>query len=311
LYGKECCSKNNVSDINSDCIANKTSSISAFNKAVMNINNDKSDSDEDNSVIISSDCYAAIAMDDDDTQLNELDLTPSPIDKLPALSTGTIQVVPIESSTFHRNFMPEEHFMINLCNVCKEANAPLDLVDNVVKVFCDTQSNGLNLESNVVHSCEYFLKHLNQQFNTPVPESVTVKVEDQNGNDQMISVIWQNFLSQAIDLIHDHEIWGDKNNFIGTVPMDDPYSSFKHGKMDNKVDEVADGFWYKQTIEECAKLLMENDSWCWDWFFTVTKQELMCINKIHWSHSCLHSVYLMESIDIKLQHGVCLDTFLI
>ena len=46
--------------------------------------------------------------------------------------------------------------------------------------------------------------------------------------------------------------------------MDDPYSSFKHGKMDNKVDEVADGFWYKQTIEECAKLLMENDSWCWD-----------------------------------------------
>jgi len=24
--------------------------------------------------------------------------------------------------------------------------------------------------------------------------------------------------------------------------------------MDNKVDEVVDGFWYKQTIEECAKI---------------------------------------------------------
>jgi len=63
----------------------------------MNINNDKSNSDEDNSVIISSDCYAAIAMDDDDTQFNELDSKPSPIDKLPDLSTGTIQVVPIET----------------------------------------------------------------------------------------------------------------------------------------------------------------------------------------------------------------------
>jgi len=86
------------------------------------------------------------------------------------------------------------------------------------------------------------LKHLNQWFNTPVAESVTIKVEDQNGNNQMVSVIQQNFLSQVIDLIHDHEIWGDKNNFIGTVPMDDPYNSFKHGQMDNKVDEVADGF---------------------------------------------------------------------
>ena len=155
----------------------------------MNINNDKNDSDEDDSVIISSDCYAAIAMDDDDTQFNELDLKPSPIDKLPDLSTGTIQVVPIQSSTFHRNFTPEEHFTINLCNVCEEANAPLDLIDKVDKVFCDAQSNGLNLESNVVCSHEYFLKHLNQWFNTPVPESVTVKVEDQNSNDQMVSVI--------------------------------------------------------------------------------------------------------------------------
>jgi len=95
-------------------------------------------------------------MDDDDTQFNELDSKPSPIDKLPDLSTGTIQVVPIESRTFHRNFTPEEHFMLNLCNVCEEANAPLDLVDKVVEVFCDAQSNGLNLESNVVCSCEYF-----------------------------------------------------------------------------------------------------------------------------------------------------------
>jgi len=110
------------------------------------------------------------------------------------------------------------------------------------------------LESNVIHSREYFLKHLNKRFNTPVPESVDVKVEDPKGNDQTITVIRQNFLTQAMDLIHDHEIWGDCNNFTGTVSMDDPYNSFKHGRSDKKVDEVVDGIWYRQTVEECAKI---------------------------------------------------------
>jgi len=32
-----------------------------------------------------------------------------------------------------------------------------------------------------------------------------------------------------MDLIHDHEIWGNENNFIGAVSMDGPYNSFKHG----------------------------------------------------------------------------------
>jgi len=28
----------------------------------------------------------------------------------------------------------------------------------------------------------------------------------------------------------------------------------------------------------------------------------MCINEIHWSHFCLHSVYLIKSVDTKLWH---------
>jgi len=36
--------------------------------------------------------------------------------------------------------------------------------------------------------------------------------------------------------------------------------------------------------------------------FTATKHELVCINKIDWSHFCLHSVYLIKSVDTKLWH---------
>ncbi len=101
---------------------------------------------------------------------------------------------------------------------------------------------------------EYFLKHLNDHFNTPLPETVHANIEDQDGNEHVFSMIWHNFLLQAMDLIHDHEIWGNENNFTGTVPMDDPYNCFSHGQKDNKVDEVVDGFWYKQTVQECAQI---------------------------------------------------------
>jgi len=99
------------------------------------------------------------------------------------------QVLPMDSDMFHWAFTPEEHFMINLCNVCDEANTPLDLVDKVVAVFCDAQNNGLNMESNVVCSREYFLRHLNKRFNITPPESINVTIEDMSGNEQVVTVI--------------------------------------------------------------------------------------------------------------------------
>ena len=244
-----------LSHNSSELIENKTLLFLQTSQSVVNSDVDRIYCNDNDMESMSSDCYAAIAMDDYGSQINECNLKPnSSTSQLLNLSTDSIQVVPIEGSTFHRNFTPKEHFMINLCSVCEDANAPLDLVDKVVKVFRDAQSNGLNLESDVIRSREYFLKHLNKRFNTPVPESVDVKVEDPKGNDQTITVIRQNFLTQAMDLIHDHEIWGDCNNFTGTVSMDDPYNSFKHGQSDKKVDEVVDGIWYRQTVEECAKI---------------------------------------------------------
>jgi len=57
-----------------------------------------------------------------------------------------------------------------------------------------------------------------------------------------------------MDLIHDHEIWGNETNFIRTINMGDPFNPFKYGRCDNKVDEVVDGAWYKHTVLECAKI---------------------------------------------------------
>jgi len=190
----------------------------------------------------------------DDSYYNDYDVTENSIHDTLHESIDEIKVMPIDDDMFSRPFTPEEHFMINLCHVCDEANAPLDLVDKVVAVFRDAQSNGLNLESDIVRSREYFLKHLMKRFNVPIPESVNVVIEDNSGNEQTISIVRQIFLSQAMDLIHDHEIWGNENNFKGTVDMDDPFDCYRYGRCDNKVDEVVDGVWYKKTVEECEKI---------------------------------------------------------
>jgi len=42
--------------------------------------------------------------------------------------------------------------------------------------------------------------------------------------------------------------------------MDDPN---KHGQCDNKVDEVANGVWYKKTVQECEKIA--NGKWFLYW----------------------------------------------
>jgi len=57
-----------------------------------------------------------------------------------------------------------------------------------------------------------------------------------------------------MDLIHDHKIWGDEKAFLGTICMEEPCHPLKYGQSDNKVDEVVDGFWYKETVRECASI---------------------------------------------------------
>jgi len=130
-----------------------------------------------------------LAKDDHDYTFN--DSKCSSTNSIVSTSMGTVQLLPVKGNLFNWAFTPEEHFMINLCNVCDEANAPLDLVDKVVAVIHDAQNNGLNMESNIICSREYFLKHLNKRFHVPSPETMNVTIEDVSGNSHDISVICQ------------------------------------------------------------------------------------------------------------------------
>jgi len=219
--------------------------------------NNKVDDTNDNSIPIdySSDSSKLLYSDEIANNFSDSNVSQSAGEIFSEESNiDSIIMSPIDNEKFHRPFTPEEHFMINLCNTCIEANALLDLVDKIVAVIRDAQFNGLNIDSNIVHSREYFLKHLSKRFTVPVPESIDVIVEDSSGNDQVVSVIRHNFLSQAMDLIHDHEIWGNESNFAGTVDMNDPYNPLKYGHCNNKVDEIVDGSWYKNTVKECEKI---------------------------------------------------------
>ena len=187
-------------------------------------------------------------------ECNNDDTVSSQDDSSSDSNIGSVNMLPCNGDLFQRAFTPEEHYMINLCNTCVDANVPLDLVDKIVSIFRDAQSNGLNIDSNIIRSREYFLKHLNKRFVVPLPEIVKVTIEDPSGNDVVIDVICHNFLLQALDLIHDHEIWGNESNFIGTVDMANPFDPMTYGQDDSKVDEVVDGVWYKQTVSECARI---------------------------------------------------------
>ena len=49
------------------------------------------------------------------------DIETSSTENVCGQSIASVKVLPIESDIFNRAFTPEEHFMINLCNVCEEA----------------------------------------------------------------------------------------------------------------------------------------------------------------------------------------------
>jgi len=70
---------------------------------------------------------------------------------------------------------------------------------------------------------------LSKHFVVPSPETVKVTIKEPSGNNLIINVIRHNFLQQAMDLIHDHEIWGDTKNLVGTVDMNNPFDPLKYG----------------------------------------------------------------------------------
>jgi len=67
-----------------------------------------------------------------------------------------------------------------------------------------------------------------------------------------VKVYTFDFLEQAMDLINDHHIWSDMNNFVGMVDAANPFSGCSPSPIGH-LDEVVDGSWYRSSFAECQR----------------------------------------------------------
>ena len=136
-------------------LAIKTLKKLSYHQIIHQPKNNKVDDTNDNSIPIdySSDSSKLLYSDEIANNFSDSNVSQSAGEIFSEESNiDSIIISPIDNEKFHRPFTPEEHFMINLCNTCIEANALLDLVDKIVAVFRDAQFNGLNIDSNIVRS---------------------------------------------------------------------------------------------------------------------------------------------------------------
>jgi len=167
---------------------------------------------------------------------------------------------------FHRPFTNEEFFMIKLCSICDRANVPHHIVDDIVDLLRESKRKNIVLDPEQLRTRIHFLKHLENRFKSPIPQSIIVGLEGFSSNDIQYSrglrdtaeIIWYDFKEQALDLIHDIKIWGNLDNFKGTIDPDNPFSG-KSPRTDGLIDEVVDGAWYKRTYEECKAIAGDED----------------------------------------------------
>jgi len=173
---------------------------------------------------------------------------------------------PISMFEFNRIFTSEEYFMIKLCQICDKANVPHHIVDDVVELLRDCKKNNVNVQPEQLRKSVHFLKHLSNRFKSPIPQSIIVGLEGFSSNDLKYSrdirdsaeIIWYDFKEQALDLIHDIGIWGNLENFEGTIDPKNPFSG-QSPRTDGLLDEVVDGAWYKKTYAECKEIAGDDD----------------------------------------------------
>ena len=173
---------------------------------------------------------------------------------------------PISMFEFNRVFSSEEYFMIKLCQICDKANVPHHIVDDVVDLLRDCKKNNVNVQPELLKKREHFLKHLSNRFKNPIPQSIIVGLEGFSSNDLKYSrdirdsaeINWYDFKEQALDLIHDIGIWGNLDNFEGTIDPKNPFSG-QSPRTDGLLDEVVDGAWYKRTYAECKEIAGDED----------------------------------------------------
>jgi len=173
---------------------------------------------------------------------------------------------PLSMFEFHRPFSNEEFFMIKLCSLCDKANVPHHIVDDIVDLLRECQRNEIYIQPEQLRKRVHFLKHLENHFKSPIPQSIVIGLEGFSSNDiqynrglwDTAEIIWYDFREQALDLIHDVKIWSNLENFKGTIDPKDPFSG-KPPRTDGLIDEVVDGAWYKRTYEECKAIAGDED----------------------------------------------------
>ncbi len=151
--------------------------------------------------------------------------------------------------------------------VCTEENAPLYLVDGLVKVLREEYDQGLCIEDICICGRRSFLQHLLKQFHCPKTHFMHIGIESLHPlgleyrrefcDSVLIVMYYYNFLDQVHDLLNDVSIWGDVSNFQGTVNLHDPFSN-EPLHHDGLVDELVDGQWFIKTNQQC-KILAPNE----------------------------------------------------
>ena len=180
--------------------------------------------------------------------------------------TSGVFYAPLSMFEFKRIFTNEEYFMIKLCQICDKANVPHHIVDDVVDLMRDCKKNNITIQPEQLRKRVHFLKHLANRFKSPIPQSIIVGLEGFSTNDLQYSrksrdkaeIIWYDFKEQAMDLIHDIGIWGDLDNFEGTIDPKNPFSG-QSPRTDGLLDEVVDGAWYNKTYAECKEIAGDED----------------------------------------------------
>ena len=127
---------------------------------------------------------------------------------------------------------------------------------------------------------------MDEGFKSPLPQLIITGLEGISNDDIDYScgycdnaeIICYDFKEQALDLIQDIDLWGNLDNFVGTVDPENPFSG-KTPRQDGLLDEIVDGAWYRRTYDECKNIAGDEFFWYWGLSCIVTKLELMCTNK--------------------------------
>jgi len=191
---------------------------------------------------------------------SESNLFPFPVND-DDVKVGSIIDAPLSHFNFQRHFNAEEYFMIKLCNICDKANVPHHVVDDIVNLLRECEEKEIKFQASQLKTRRYFLKHLEERFKSPQPQSLVTGLEGFSNNDINYSrglrdsaeIICYDFKEQAMDLIQDIDLWGNMDNFIGTVDPENPFSG-KSPRKDGLLDEIVDGAWYRKTYDECKTI---------------------------------------------------------